>query len=245
MTKIFGHRGASGYAPENTLEAFGLAAEMGAEGVELDVQLTRDGEIVVIHDEIIDRTSDHKGRVMDYTLAELKSFNFNNHNPDYPCCQIPTLSEVIDLLNPRGMMINIELKTGIFNYDGIEEKVLKLVDEKGIRDRIIYSSFNHYSMKKIRELDPDAYCGMLHEDKAINMADYACRYGMNALHPKMFFLLDDRYLEDAADHHLDINSWTINEPEHIALALQKNINVLITNYPDRALKIRDSLANKQ
>ncbi len=244
MTEIFGHRGASGMAPENTIEAFALARDMKADGVELDVQLTKDGEIVVIHDEIIDRTSDHKGRVMEYTLEQLRTFNFNYGHKDYAFCAIPTLKEVLDLLAPTKMKINIELKTGIFHYPGIEEKVLDLVSGYGIDQRIIYSSFNHESVLKIRKMKPDAYCGMLHNDGFIDIAAYAAHYGMNALHPIKFFLLDDEYLAKAAEHHLDINSWTINTDEEIELALRKGINVLITNYPDRALAIRDRL-NRQ
>ena len=106
--KVWAHRGASGYAPENTLESFKLAADMGADGVELDVQLTKDGELVVVHDEYIDRVSDGHGRVVDYTLEELRRFNFNKMHPEYATsCKIPTLREVLELLNDTGMTVNI------------------------------------------------------------------------------------------------------------------------------------------
>ena len=98
--KIFAHRGASAYAPENTLEAFRLAMEQGADGIELDVQLTKDGELVVIHDETIDRVSNGKGAVRDYTLEELKSFSVSNHFEQYPDVKIPTLREVLELVKP-------------------------------------------------------------------------------------------------------------------------------------------------
>ena len=97
-TKVWAHRGASAYAPENTLEAFLLAAEQGADGVELDVQLTKDGEMVVVHDEEIDRVSDGSGFVKDYTLAELKTLNFNKTHPEYQDVKIPTLREVYEAL---------------------------------------------------------------------------------------------------------------------------------------------------
>ena len=100
MTKVFAHRGASGYAPENTLQAFHLAQEQGADGIELDVQLTKDGEVVVIHDETINRTSTGKGYVRDYTLAELKKFSFHNHMEKYKGVKIPTLQEVLELVKP-------------------------------------------------------------------------------------------------------------------------------------------------
>jgi len=243
MSYIWGHRGASGYAPENTLESFQLAMQQGADGIELDVQLTRDGKIVVCHDETIDRTSDHKGWVKDFTLAQLKKFNFNNHNPNYEFCHIPTLKEVLELIKPSQMVINIELKTGVFDYEGIEIKTLALVKEMDMENQVIYSSFNHYTMKKIRELKPNAYCAFLHCDKIIDIAEYASKYKMDALHPDKCFLLDEHYLKEAKEHGLRINSWTINEPEHIYLALKLGINAIITNYPDLALNLRKEFQN--
>ena len=146
MTKVFAHRGASGYAPENTLEAFALAGEQGAQGIELDVQLTKDGEVVVIHDETIDRVSTGKGAVRDYTLEELRRFSFHNHKKEYEGVQIPTLREVLEQVKPGGMEVNIELKTGIYWYPGLEEKTVELVKAAGMENRVIYSSFNHYSV---------------------------------------------------------------------------------------------------
>ena len=96
--KIFAHRGASAYAPENTLEAFRLAMEQGADGIELDVQMTKDGELVVIHDETIGRVSNGNGAVRDYTLEELKQFSVSNHFEQYPDVKIPTLREVLELV---------------------------------------------------------------------------------------------------------------------------------------------------
>ncbi len=143
MTKIFAHRGASAYAPENTVEAFALAMEQGADGIELDVQMTKDGQVVVIHDETIDRVSDGTGAVRDYTLEELKKFHFSNHMENYENAAIPTLKEVLDLIKSSNMLLNIELKTGIYWYPNLEEKTMELVKEAGMEDRVIYSSFNH------------------------------------------------------------------------------------------------------
>lgn len=108
MATIFAHRGASAYAPENTLEAFQLAVDQGAHGVELDVHLCRSGEIVVAHDETVDRVSDGTGRILDMTLQELKALHFNKTHPEFPDARIPTLEEVFQLLAPTGLEINIE-----------------------------------------------------------------------------------------------------------------------------------------
>jgi len=132
QTLVWAHRGASGYAPENTLEAFRKAIEMGADGVELDVQLTKDGELVVIHDETVDRTSDGSGWVKDFTYARISRFNYNRtHKEGYERAMIPTLEEVYELLKPTGLTINVELKTGVVFYPEIEERVLDLTARMG------------------------------------------------------------------------------------------------------------------
>ena len=143
-TEIFAHRGASGYESENTLEAFALAVEQGADGIELDVQLSRDGQMVIIHDENVDRVCNGTGWVKDYTLEELKRFQVST--PEGKKGRIPTLREVLELVKPSGIKVNIELKTGIFWYPELERMVIEEVKHQGMEDRIIYSSFNHYSM---------------------------------------------------------------------------------------------------
>ena len=150
-TKVFAHRGASGYAPENTLEAFALAIRQGADGIELDVQLSSDGIPVVIHDETIDRVTDKTGYVKDYTLQELKELTvLKDRFPAYNQSKIPTLKEVLEAVKPSGIQVNIELKTGIYWYPDIEKKVAEIVEETGMKDRIVYSSFNHYSVQRLR-----------------------------------------------------------------------------------------------
>ena len=183
-TKVWAHRGASGYAPENTLDAFRKAVEMGADGIELDVQMTKDGELVVIHDETIDRVSNGKGWVKNYTYEELKKFNFNKTHLEYTKEEIPTLEQVYLLIKPTNLTINVEIKTGIVFYPGIEERVLELTEHLGMKERVIYSSFNHYTIRKIKELDPQAKTGMLYEDGIIDTVDYACDVvKADALHP--------------------------------------------------------------
>ncbi len=238
---VWGHRGASGYAPENTLIAFEKAAEMGADGVELDVQLTKDGEIVVIHDEWLERVSDGRGWVRDHTLSELREMNFNRTHPEYEHADIPTLREVYELLKPTGLTINVELKTGVIFYQGLEEKVVALTKELGMEDRVLYSSFNHFTCKKLHELAPEAYVGFLYSDVPIGMCDYVKAHGGNALHPAVYHLQQPGYMQEANAKGLDVNAWTINEPEHLTLACQLGLNAIITNYPDRALQIASAI----
>lgn len=234
---VWAHRGASGYAPENTLPAFKLAAEMGADGVELDVQLTKDGVIIVCHDERIDRTSNGAGFIRDYTLKELKEFDFCNGNIAYEGTRIPTMEEVFDLLEPTGLTINIELKTGVYFYPGIEEQILELTKRKGWLDRVIFSSFNHYSIMKIKELEPAALTGFLYADGTLGMPGYAAENEVNALHPALYNLQYPDYMEDCNMFDIDVNVWTVNSEADLIKCRDYGVNAVITNYPEKAVKL--------
>ncbi len=233
--KICGHRGASGYAPENTLEAFKLAAEQGADAVELDVHLTRDGELLVAHDEKIDRVSDGTGLIAEQTLAQLKKYNFNKLHPEYENAKAPTLREVYELLKPLGLGINVELKTGVNPYPGIEEKVLDLAAEMGMEDRVIYSSFNHMTLERLRALKDDVYCGALYEAALLRPWRYAKDNGLNALHPPFVSVL---YMPDfcrkAHKAGIEVNVWTVNTERDMKGVIEAGVDMMITNYPDRA-----------
>ncbi len=231
---IWAHRGASGHAPENTLSAFDLAAKMGADGVELDIQLTKDGKIVVCHDEKIDRTSNGAGYIRDYTLDELKTFSFCNGNLFYEDATIPTMEEVFNLLDPTGLSINIELKTGEYFYPEIGEKIIELTKKKGFQDRVIYSSFNHYTIMKIKELDPSAKTGFLYADGTLDMPSYGHKHGVNALHPALYNLQYEGFMEDCKKHGLDVNVWTVNSTADIKKCIDLGVHAIITNYPDKA-----------
>ena len=234
---VWGHRGASGYAPENTLPAFKMPADMGADGVELDIQLTSDGEIVVCHDETIDRTSNGAGWLKDFTFKELRRLDFSNGNAAYEGVKIPTMEEVFDLLQPTGLVINIELKTGIIFYDKIEEKILELVNRGGWEDRVIYSSFNHYTVRRIKELDPAAKVGLLYGDGPIDMPGYGHRLGADALHPAFYNLQYPGFMEDSRCFGLDVNVWTVNSEADLIRCREYGVNAVITNYPAKAIKL--------
>ena len=191
--RIWAHRGCSQMYPENTLTSFEKAMNVpGIAGIELDIQLTKDGELVVIHDEKVDRTTDGYGFVRDYTLKELK--NFHIHTGEARAESIPTMREVFELIAPKlkkwkaeqasdprmiisgpvkgnagktedlGMRLNIELKNSNFPYPGMEQKIVDMVHEFGVQDAIVYSTFYADSLLRVHELDPEAELGML-DDK--------------------------------------------------------------------------------
>ncbi len=234
---IWAHRGASGYAPENTLEAFKLAAEMGADGVELDVQLTKDDVMVICHDETIDRTSNGAGAIKDMTYDELLKYDFGYGNEAYEGAKIPTMEQVFDLLKPTSLTINIELKTGIYFYPELEEKIVALTKKKGWEDRVIYSSFNHYSVMKIKEIDPNAKTGFLYADGPLNMPGYAAENEVNALHPALYNLQYPDFMSDCNMFDIDVNVWTVNTEADLLKCRELGVNAVITNYPKKAREL--------
>lgn len=233
---VWAHRGASGYAPENTLSAFSKANELGADGIELDIQLTKDDVIVVCHDETLERVSNGKGWVKDYTLEDLKKLDFNQQFKDQGTMQIPTMEEVFELIKPTNMVLDIELKTGIVFYD-IEEKIDEMTRRFGMEDRVIYSSFNHASLVKLKQINPENKVGMLFADGPIDSVAYARRYGFDALHPAMYNLQYPHFMEDANAAGIDVNAWTINTEEYVKECVNYGVNAVITNYPDMARKV--------
>ena len=182
--KIWAHRGCSQRYPENTLLAFEKAAAIrNLTGIELDIQMTKDGALVVIHDERVDRTTEGVGFVRDYTLAELRKRHI--YADASPSQTIPTMDEVFDLTEEKlksGLKINIELKTSVYPYPGIEEKIVELVHKRGLEDSIVYSSFYALSLDRIRQLEPTAEIAVL-DHKVSDCLFKLKGCGANALHP--------------------------------------------------------------
>jgi len=237
-TKIIGHRGGAAGFPENTLAAFKKAVELGADGVEFDVQLTKDGEVVVIHDELIDRTMSGSGLVKDHSLSQLRQLSAGEFfSPDFKDQKIPTLAEVLEIVQDLEI-INIELKNYL-PYPELEEKVLKLVDQFQIRDQVIISSFNHYSLQKVKKLQPEIKTGALLMAKIINSSDYAFKRGFDALH--LHFLTADQEIVDKTHFMgMQLNVYTVNFSESVVELLDKGVDMIMTDDLEMALKLRDN-----
>ena len=240
-TKIVGHRGGAAGYPENTLAAFEKAVELGADGVEFDVQLTKDEKVVVIHDELIDRTMTGSGLVKDYTLKELRQMSAGKFfSSDFKAEKIPTLEEVLETVKDLEV-INIELKNYL-PYPGLEEKVLQLVDKFEIRDKTIISSFNHYSLGKVKKMQPAIKTGALLMAKIINPADYAFKRGFDALHIH-FLTADQEIINKSHFMGMQVNVYTVNFPESVVELLEKEVDMIMTDNLEMALDLRDKNIN--
>lgn len=240
-TMIWAHRGASSYAPENSMEAFKLSHKMGADGIELDIHLSKDGHLVVTHDETVDRCSNGKGRIIDKTLADLLSLDFSNNKEGYSNTRIPTLEQVLGFIKPTNMMLNIEIKSGIVLYEGIEEKTLQLVSKYGLEDKVIYSSFNHYSLAIIKKINPSAKIAILYSEAMVDPYVYAKHLKSYAIHPHYLTLSVPNTIADCHSNGIKVHTWTVDKEDDILWMLDENVDAIITNYPDRAIKLRDSI----
>lgn len=238
-TLIWAHRGASAYAPENTMEAFRLANKLGADGIELDIHMTRDGHLVVAHDETIDRCSNGTGRIADMTLDELLNYDFSNNMAGYKNVKIPTLKDVICYVRDTNMTINIEIKSGIVIYDRIEEKAVSMVSKLGMKRRVIFSSFNHYSLTLVKKFDRNIPIGLLYSEAMVAPYIYAKTLNAEAIHPYYPTLMVPNTVSGCKAHSVLIHPWTVDEPEHMSWMFKEGVDAIITNYPDIALNIRD------
>lgn len=237
MCKIFAHRGYSGKYPENTMIAFKKALECGVDGIELDVQLTKNGEVVIIHDETIDRTTTGKGFVVDYTYEELEKFDASFKFKDLGFNKIPTLREYFQLVKDYDIVTNVELKTGINEYLGIEEKVWELIKEYNLEEKVIISSFNHFSVMRMKKIAPQLKYGFLSEDWIIDAGKYTHSHGVQCYHPRFNNLVPD-VIKELKKYNLEINTWTVNLEEDMKYLYSNNIDVIITNYPELAQEIK-------
>jgi glycerophosphoryl diester phosphodiesterase len=234
---VFAHRGASKLAPENTMAAFRKALELGADGIELDVHLSRDGHIVVTHDELVNRTSNGKGFVKDKTLDELKSLDFGSwFSPTFKDERIPELEDILKLTEGWDGILNIELKNGPVLYPGIEQAVLDMLGKYNMIHKTIISSFNHYSLVEMRRLNSDIRIAPLYEAGLFEPWNYAKKIGAYAIHP-LFYNIVPQIMEGCRLNGIKVHPYTVDDPEYIRAMVAAGVDGIITNVPDVALKI--------
>ena len=233
MTTIWAHRGASAVAPENTLAAFRRAYELGADGVELDVQLTADGRVVCLHDETLDRTTSGSGRVAKLTLDQIRQFDASCGDAAFANELVPTLEEIFELLRPTGMMVNVELKNSIEPYPGLEQAVLALVDKAGLADKVVYSTFNHISATALARSSQPSPVGLLFSDVLAEPWHYADHLGARALHPNWKYVsYAPETIARCHDLGVAVNVWTVDDATVARTMADLGADALITNRPD-------------
>jgi glycerophosphoryl diester phosphodiesterase len=227
------HRGSSGTHPENTLAAFLAAAEEGAEMCELDVQATRDGAVVVIHDETVDRTTDGHGAVAQLTLAEIQRLDAGaKFGARFAGERIPTLDEVMRAT--RGKLgLNIEIKEG-----AVERQVCELMRSHDAIATSMVSSFEWKALEAVRAIDPAIRVGLLAEKNRVALLDAAVAMRAYAVNPR-YDMADAAFCADAHARGLKVLVWTVDAPEVMRTLIAPGVDGILTNYPAR---LRDVLA---
>lgn len=224
MLKI-AHRGARGYEPENTLKSFQKALDLHADGIELDVHLSSDGHLIVIHDETIDRTTNGKGFVNTFTLAELKTFLIDDQY------EIPTLKEVFDLINKK-CLINIELK-GLGTADKVAALIEEYIaDQKWNYGHFIVSSFNWDLLQETSNLNSNITIGVLTEEDVEKALAFAELIEAEAIHPD-YQLLNLENVQEMQEKGFLVLPWTVNNPEDIQKIKSYHVDGIISDFPDR------------
>lgn len=229
---IIAHRGASGTCPENTLPAFRRAVEIGADMIELDVQLTADGHPVVIHDLTLPRTTSGRGAVRRRTLAEIAALDAGRwFAPRFADTRVPTLGAVLAEIT---IPINVELKAA--GDDGLERRTLEIVDAAGALGRVVFSSFDAESLRRLRALTREAELAVLWSGRAYGKAlGLADRLGARSVH-----LRNDVAVTDAVarvhEAGLSVRVWTVNTPEDFAFLTSAGVDGVFTDYPERFLE---------
>lgn len=237
MTKNYAHRGFSGKYPENTMLAFEKAIEAGADGIELDVQLTKDGEVVIIHDETVNRTTEGEGAVVDYTYEELSKLDASYiYRGQMGINKIPTLKEYLAFVKDIDIVTNIELKTGVLEYIGIEEKVWELIKAYGVENKVIISSFNHFTILRMKKIAPELKYGLLSESWLIDAGRYVKALGVQCYHP-IYVNLTEEVVQEVKSHGIEINTFTVNKEEAVRDLIEKKIDCIIGNFPDMVSRV--------
>lgn len=233
MTINYAHRGASGYYPENTMKAFEEAVKLGADGIETDVHMTKDGVLVLIHDEQVDRTTGGTGWIKDYTYKELLSLDAGSwFHKDFNNERIPTLESLLEFSKHNGILLNLELKNNIIQYENLEKKVIDLIYKYNLRDKAMLSSFNHYSIVECKKISQEIKVGLLYSSGIYKPEVYASFVGVEALHPH-FYALREEIVKGIKEKGIGINTYTVNEMKYMEPLVQWGVDGIITNYPDR------------
>lgn len=233
----FAHRGSSKICPENTMAAFKKALEQGATGIETDVQLTKDGQMVLIHDETLDRTTSGTGWVKDYSLQELQELDAGSKfDPAFQGERIPTLDELLELVKDSGTIVNIELKNGTILYEGLEQKVIERVRAFQMADRVVISSFNHYSLYLCKQIAPEIRTGILYMEGLYEPWEYAATLQADALHAYHFAVLPE-FVQGAKALGKAYHPFTVNDIKEMQRLLEAGVDGIITDYPDRLAEL--------
>lgn len=243
MSLIIGHRGAKATFAENTLNSFEKAIEQGADGIELDIHFSKDGALMVFHDFTLTRMCGVNGNIFDFTREDLSQYRVRFKDQVEA---IPTLDEVLELIKSlqskhnRKLIVNIELKAGGDFYPGIEEKAISIANQHLESDQVIFSSFDHYAVQRIKTLSSKAKTGILTASLMVNPWEYVKKLNADYYHPAQD-ALNTKNLTEYSTHHLLVNTYTVNDIHKAKLLLTHGVHAIITDTPDVMVNLKETL----
>lgn len=231
------HRGDPMAKPQNTRSSFLSALDYDIDMIETDINMTKDGHLVIIHDQIVDFTSNGKGEVFSYTLAEIRRLDFGSWmGPAFSGEEIMTLEELLDLAKERDVALNIEIKNGPRIYEGIEEKVVTVLNDLSAADRVIVSSFDHAAVKRTKEIAPDIMCGILFSGAFMDPITPARLAGADGLHPEYSWVRED-LVSAARAAGFFVNVWTVDGEDQMKRMDALGVTGILSNYPERLVSV--------
>lgn len=235
---VIAHRGASFYHPENTLAAFELAYQQGADGIETDVHLSKDGIAMLIHDAKINRVTNGTGFVNQLTCQELKTYDMGSwFNTQYHSERMITLTEFLQWAQDKNLVLNLELKTVDMDYPLIEEIVYQEVIKYDMLNQVVFSSFNSQTLEKLKKIDPDTKVAILASRHKLTLLQMSQQLHFNGVHLKHNYI--DRVI--TKKHHragIYVAVYTVNDPNQMRRCFQANCDMIITDRPDLAIEKR-------
>ncbi|SDQ52436.1 glycerophosphodiester phosphodiesterase [Virgibacillus salinus] len=239
MTKIIAHRGASTLAPENTMAAFNLAYEQGAEGIETDVHLTKDNVPVLIHDEHVKRTTNSTGYIKDYTFKQLKQLDAGSwFSLKFAGSAIISLEEFLGWIQNKPLCLNIELKNNKIDYKNLENIVYEMVSHYQLLNHTTLSTFNPTSIERLKRFNGNIGVALLTSKRRKNLVSYTKDLGANAIHIK-YRLLNQLFIDKCHQEQMAVRVYTINKPAHMSRSFQLGCDGIFTDVPHKALQYRE------
>lgn len=243
-TLLFAHRGFSGDYPENSPLAFRMAVEKThADGIESDVHITKDGELIIFHDATLERTSNGTGFIKDHTYDELMELDIGAwKSSEFAGERMWTFDQLLDFCDETKMLLNMELKNYEVFYEGLEQRVIDAICAHKMEDRVFVSSFNHISMQKFKKLCPEIETGLLYDKPYLDMDKYIERSNADNMHPRYMLLqYQPELVQLYHGRGMKVNTWTVNDEENMRDMIIRGVDCIISNHPDLLCRVADEM----
>ena len=244
---LFAHRGFSGQYPENSPLAFQMAVEeTHVDGIESDVHISKDGELVIMHDAEVDRTSNGSGFIKDYTYEELLQLDIGSwKSPEFAGQHIWNFDQLLDFCKETKVLLNMDLKNYEVFYEGLEQRVIDAIVAHDMVDQVFVSSFNHISMQEFKRLYPDIKTGLLYDKPFLDIDKYIERSNADNMHPRYMLLqYQPELVQLYHDRGMKVNTWTVNDEENIRDMIQRGVDCSISNNADILCRVADEMCGE-